>query len=705
VGTRIGGGIVVLVVAAACVAVWGPPAIAGTTGPFTVTMSDRESVRGLFYAVHEAGDGIDSGWTGSISGCDPGTVSQAFRDATLARINYFRAMAGVPSTVVFTDTNNTRAQAAALIMSAQNDLSHTPPTTWSCWSDAGRIGAGYSNLILGSTGPEAIDDLMYDGGPGNAFTGRRRKMLLPSLAEMGTGSVPATAGHPAAQAELAGARPGTVTPRDGFVAWPPKGYVPYQLVYPRWSFMLSGADFSSATVSMTGPGNVPVPSTIVDRSTFLIPGMVWEAGGLADGGRWPRPTSDEPITVRVENVIVNGSPRQFTYTTTVFDPADADPTHTRLRIAGPGDPTVNQANAYTVTSIPNASGYQWRTTRLVPFTSEDGAEPGPVHWTASPHSYTSPSTDFAASGSHSFRLTIAHGGGLEPEPQTLTLDGTLVPNAGTVLSFKSRTALLDGQDAAVEVSTDAGSTWTPVYAQGNEEGRFTSHHVSLAGFARKPVQVRFRMRSAGSDLAVADVEGWYIDDIAIGNVQAADPAVSTGVLPDARFSFTPTELAEYDVQVRADFPGSGFGAWSAPKRVSTHPSSSSAQALDAPQLPWSTVGGPGWSGETSATHDGVDALSSGTVADGGSTSIETTIVGETNLRFWWKSASDAGDVLRVTVDGVEPFPGISGAHAWERKAIRLTDGPHTVRWTFSRDGGGSAGADAAYIDQVTTSAK
>ena len=50
-------------------------------------------------------------------------------------------------------------------------------------------------------------------------------------------------------------RPGT---RDGFVAWPPKGYVPYQAVYPRWSFSYPGADFSGASVTMS---RVPGGST------------------------------------------------------------------------------------------------------------------------------------------------------------------------------------------------------------------------------------------------------------------------------------------------------------------------------------------------------------------------------------------------------------------------------------------------------------
>lgn len=34
------------------------------------------------------------------------------------------------------------------------------------------------------------------------------------------------------------------------MAWPPAGYVPYQVIYPRWSFAIAGANFSQAAVTM-----------------------------------------------------------------------------------------------------------------------------------------------------------------------------------------------------------------------------------------------------------------------------------------------------------------------------------------------------------------------------------------------------------------------------------------------------------------------
>ena len=52
----------------------------------------------------------------------------------LLRLNYYRAMAGVPATVTFSDTYNAMDQQAALMMSANGQLSHSPPTTWTCYT-------------------------------------------------------------------------------------------------------------------------------------------------------------------------------------------------------------------------------------------------------------------------------------------------------------------------------------------------------------------------------------------------------------------------------------------------------------------------------------------------------------------------------------------------------------------------------------------
>ena len=73
-------------------------AAAVPAGPYNPIMTNRENVRQLFYSVHEAAQPVPIGWTGNIAGCNAGTVSSDYLEAVRATTNYFRAMAGVPST-------------------------------------------------------------------------------------------------------------------------------------------------------------------------------------------------------------------------------------------------------------------------------------------------------------------------------------------------------------------------------------------------------------------------------------------------------------------------------------------------------------------------------------------------------------------------------------------------------------------------------
>jgi hypothetical protein len=111
-------------------------------------------------------------------------------------------------------------------------------------------------------------------------------------------------------------RPAT---REPYVAWPPPGYVPYQVVFARWSFSYPSADFTAATVTMESDGSglgvsqSPVVNGYGDNT------LVWTPAG-ATGDSWPRPTRDTTYTVSVQNVLIGGQNRSFTYDVTLFDP-------------------------------------------------------------------------------------------------------------------------------------------------------------------------------------------------------------------------------------------------------------------------------------------------------------------------------------------------------------------------------------------------
>ena len=293
----------------------------------SVDPSSRQASLDFYNQNYLMANSPTTGWTGSFDSCDPGTTDENFKTAIVNRINYFRAMAGVPAGITLNATYNSKAQAAAFMMSVNSSLSHTPPSTWTCYSEEGREGAGNSNLYLGQFGWEAISGYIKDPGDGNHLVGHRRWILNAATQQMGTGDIPFTS-RPAANAlwvfddHIFDPRPPT---RHPFVAWPPPGFVPYTVVYPRWSFAYPDADFTRATITMTSGGTTlptqkePVENGYGDNT------LVWLPNNLHNGADWPRPNADTTYRVFIDNVIVNGEVRSFSYDVTVFNPVAQDP--------------------------------------------------------------------------------------------------------------------------------------------------------------------------------------------------------------------------------------------------------------------------------------------------------------------------------------------------------------------------------------------
>jgi hypothetical protein len=110
-----------------------------------------------------------------------------------------------------------------------------------------------------------------------------------------------------------GQRPAT----PEYVSWPPSGFVPYQVVYPRWSFSYPNADFTSASVTMT-QGQTGVTVALQPRQQgFGDNTIVWEPSATFTNP----PAQDTTYTVNVNNVIINGVARNFSYNVTVINPA------------------------------------------------------------------------------------------------------------------------------------------------------------------------------------------------------------------------------------------------------------------------------------------------------------------------------------------------------------------------------------------------
>lgn len=555
------------------------PGAAAAAG-LTVDTGQREAVRNVYNALYFASENVDMGWTGgSIAACSPGATSASYKDATLLRVNLFRALAGVPAGVTLHDAYNAKAQQAALMMSANNKLSHTPAQdqpSWPCLTSDGNEAAGNSNLALSSSGPAAITGYLWDLGSNNYPVGHRRWMFYPQVQKMGAGDVAGDGQHPSANAlwyfdSVFNSADPTKNPRpavrDDFVAWPPPGYVPYYLVSPRWSLSYPKADFRQATVTMSHNGaNVPVAleplvpdfggNGFIGENT-----RVWRPTDASLGEPTPVPAKDETFAVSVQNVIVNGQAKRFDYTVTLFDPTLAGGDTVLPSIRGCDAARRDEGNLYAIQGqIPAADGLEWLSGRTIAFATVQNAENGLGDLRADiGSSYDARTNETAAGGSWAYRLQDAALKG-----QTLTVEKLLIPGPAGVMSFDSRLGWASGSEAAVvQISVDGGHSWRDIYTQkGTDsagESAFVLRSLPLAEFRARPVIVRFRFdvldRRSFKTYNPGPGVGWYLDNIAFTDVAAVNAPVIAPAQSGGSLLFKPSATGAFALAARGTVQG------------------------------------------------------------------------------------------------------------------------------------------------------
>ncbi|MDD2608544.1 MAG: CAP domain-containing protein [Giesbergeria sp.] len=550
---------------------------------YQINPASREAVRLFYQTVFASSNQVPSDWTGDISSCNAGSTSSDYQAATLRRINWFRAMAGVPAQINLDSQYNRKAQQTALMMSAQNALSHYPDNSWACYSAEGAEGARYSNLALGRAGASAVaDGYIRDDGSNNAPVGHRRWLLYPQTKIMGVGDVTPNALNANALSASAiwvfdnqtyAPRPPV---RDDFVAWPPAGFIPYQTIYPRWSFSYPGADFSAASIHMTENGQ-----PLATRPEALHDGygentLVWLPGNYTDDSLWNRPSADTVYQVTISNVKIGGQTRSFSYQVIAFDPNLPGSDTPMLQPSGATALQAGQTSSYQFAGHPAATGFQWRAISPTPLNLNEGAESDSTAVLASTSSDYSPiASDVSASGGRSFHL--AH---TQRADQILLLQHTLLANSSTSLNFASRLGLSSpSQVALVEVSTDEGQTWQEIYRQAGQQSGTTSNFgefnfsqksISLAAFAEQTIWLRWRYALLNGSFYNQSSKGigWYIDDIQLSGAEVITSASAPShTSSNTHFDYTaPGNTAQVVLQVRPGMYGY-YDGWSKGLRV------------------------------------------------------------------------------------------------------------------------------------------
>ncbi|MFA5265920.1 MAG: hypothetical protein WC378_19030 [Opitutaceae bacterium] len=359
---------------------------------------------------------------------------------------------------------------------------------------------------------------------------------------------------------------GTTRPavRDTFVAWPPKGYVPYHVVFPRWSFSYPGANFSAASVTMTRDGSsiqaTPEPiSSGVGENT-----LVWVYDGLdaaTNSSAHAKPASDTVYAVRVSNVIVGGLANTFDYSVTVFDPATGAADDPPTSVTGP-----TGAGAYTVAMPSYTSYFQWRAVTTAAFTGSYGAEGGLQGVeTSTTSGYSVVDTSTKAAGAASYHL--AH---TSTADQSFTLPGSFTFAGGSAsVAFKSRLGWASTyQVARLQVSVDEGASWVDLYTQAGAdtsgEHSFVSRSASLDAYAGRVFRLRFAYTFTSGGIYYPQSDsgvGWNVDSITLTNLSTATPETTSSTIQGSSFSYTYQPGQSIGLQARTLMFGTYPTAW------------------------------------------------------------------------------------------------------------------------------------------------
>ncbi len=296
----------------------------------------------------------------SITNCSAGTIKQSIKDKILKYVNDIRAIHKL-APVTYETAGDVNAQEAALICTANGNITHTPPSSSACYTSNGRKGAEESNLYIyyfqGGGGilpnsEESIDAWMIDDN--TPSLGHRLSIINPFLTKLAFGRVD---GKPKAGSmqswDVTSMTMNYQTYVNGtttvdYVACPQNNY-PINLFKKDWLMSFSAiadknfwggnfqsVNFSNATIKVSnGNTNLQISDVSFNNNGNGSMGncLIWKAGGLQD---------EVEYDVTISNVFVNGQSKNFTYKFKLTNQAAALPTKPLLATPSNNATKVNE---------------------------------------------------------------------------------------------------------------------------------------------------------------------------------------------------------------------------------------------------------------------------------------------------------------------------------------------------------------------------
>jgi hypothetical protein len=555
---------------------------------FSVNNQDRNDVVAFWHAVYQASEGYEQriGWTGNYTGT-PGQTSAEFARDVERRLNYFRAMCGVPANVTVnsnarvvispaqphqppdTVSKKDAAQATALMLilnynpttGANSAFSHDPNPAVIGWSKAAWNAAAHGNLSFGSYGPGAISEYLIEElsagsstSAWNSLVGHRRWALFPKATTFASGDQPgSSASRPPTNAlyVIQSSSELKADPTPGFVAYPAPGFFPAPLNSRFWSFSLAGADFSSAKVAVSDASGKRIQVARVASSTsYGDPALLFEVSGLAAARSV---VADATFKVKVTGIKGTGLPKTADYSVTLINP---NLIVWNQQISGPAVIPPGKETVHVFSPPANAEALAVTTFLKRPVTWIENAETPAgtkvIDRTSTSYPLIANGSLFpgfgAIAGNRSFNLTFPNNYDLllrGVATQILEIDRDILSGPKAELRFLYRRGYMTpASSMAVEYSNDWGVTWKalgrPIVGLSS---MFYDTDVSAAALALpesdKPLRIRFRYFTEPNtsiythDAAPTSPTGIFIDDITTTNCNWLEPKRSTTLQKNA----------------------------------------------------------------------------------------------------------------------------------------------------------------------------
>ena len=402
-----------------------------------------------------------------VNNCQSGALKDSEKQKILAKVNSIRALHGLKP-VTYNYSKDVNAQSSALITAANENLSHTPPANWKCYTAAGATGSENSNLFIkwyfGSSTPKSEETILGWMMDQNVdVCGHRRWLIDPFLKFIAFGRVDGVSKNNP-QFNVLGAsiyvidsdKQNLLDWNDDFVAYPFHNY-PTELVFDNknayWLFSFTAVfdktdwwsnknvSYANATLEIKDAANQVVSYTDLSSNN--------EGYGVPNALKWRIPSVQKEMTytVTIKNVSFGANTKDYTYWFKITDQAGTPPPAPTLVLPSNGATNQNTELALSWNPAGDATSYNVQVARDVSFSQ--------IQINQSNISLTSfAATGLAANTKYYWRVsgTNIAGDGSWSEVWNFTTKA----NAG------NRPLLSEPKDLATSVSTTPVLKWSAV---------------------------------------------------------------------------------------------------------------------------------------------------------------------------------------------------------------------------------------------------